>query len=246
VCNILLAISFLTIIPAYGNRIAGEKDMVNSLYFYPLVGFIIGGVLAFTAYITEYLSLGLAGDALIIVVWIIITGALHLDGLMDSADGLFSGKDREKQLEIMRDSRVGAMGVVILAAVMLLKLTFLNEIPCGDKYWVLLIAAAAGRWAMVYAISFFPYARSEPGLGNSFGGNQDKTKITVVAALILLAGAFLAGHSQSLIILAITVVLMMLVARWLAGCLGGMTGDIYGALCELTETLFIIITVILQ
>lgn len=241
--SLRLAISFLTIIPVYGNRKAGEKDMADSLYFYPLTGILIGLLLAAAAYLAEILSLGWAGDAIIIVVWIIITGALHLDGLMDSADGLFSGRDRERKLEIMRDSRVGAMGVISLVGLMLLKFSFLTTLTYIDKLGVLLISPAVGRWAMVYAASYFPYARSGPGLGKSFGNLNGSGRI-ITASLTILAATFLLMKWEGVFILFLTAAIVLLIARWMAGSLGGLTGDTYGALCEVAETLFILITVI--
>ncbi|PKM77992.1 MAG: adenosylcobinamide-GDP ribazoletransferase [Firmicutes bacterium HGW-Firmicutes-15] len=242
--NFLLALSFLTIIPAYGNRLASEKEMAFSLYFYPLVGFVIGGLLAVTAYLAHILSLGLAGDVMVVVLWIIITGAMHMDGLMDSADGLFSGRDRERKLEIMRDSRIGAMGAVTMAAILLLKLSFLYQLPLEHKLLALFIAPALGRLVMVYAISFFPYARSESGLGNSFGAKKGKEKL-VGAAVLLLLGSIAVGGWQVLLPLILTVGIMILIARWIAGRLGGLTGDNYGALCESTETVLLMVTVII-
>ncbi len=241
--SLLLAISFLTIIPVYRNRTAREEDMANSLYYYPLTGLLIGTLLVSAAYLSELLFLGWAGDAIIIVVWIIITGALHLDGLMDSADGLFSGRDRERKLEIMRDSRVGAMGVITLVAIIFLKFTFLTTLAYTDKLWVLLISPAVGRWAMVYAISCFTYARSGPGLGKSFGNINGPGKI-LVASIPLLATIILLMNWEGIFILSLTAAIVLMIARWMAGSLGGLTGDTYGALCEVTETLFIMITVI--
>ncbi len=243
--NFLLAMSFLTIIPTYGQRLASEKEMAFSLYFYPLVGFLIGGLLAAVAYLAHWLSMGLAGDALILVLWILITGAMHMDGLMDSADGLFSGRDRERKLEIMRDSRVGAMGVVSMAAVLLLKISFMNQLPLEQKLLALFIAPALGRWAMVYAISFFPYARSGPGLGNSFGTKKGKEKVAG-AAILLLLGALGAGGWKVLLPLIISVGVMIIIARWMSGILGGLTGDNYGALCESTETVWLMVMVIMM
>lgn len=238
-----LAVSFLTIIPAYGRNDADEKDMADSLCFYPLVGFILGGLLAGTAYLASFFSTALGSDALVIAVWIILTGALHLDGLMDSGDGLFSGQDREKKLVIMKDSRVGAMGVITLAVILMLKLTFLNELDGGDKWTSLLVAPALGRGVMVYAIALFPYARSTPGLGNSFGSAKMTDKM-VAATLVLLVGTYLIASYSGLITIAITALLVCFIARWIAHSLGGMTGDTYGALCETTEMLFIVMGVV--
>lgn len=241
--SFLLAFSFLTIVPLYGNRVAGEREMANSLYSYPLVGFIIGALLALLAWLSNFLSLGWGGDALIIITWIIITGGLHLDGLMDSADGLFSGRDRERKLEIMKDSRVGAMGGIALAAVLLLKFAVLSSLPYQYKMWALLIAPAAGRCFMVYAVLLFPYARSGPGLGKCFGNNVGKAKI-LGTTLILIIGAFIAAKITGMVFILITAIPMIMAALWINRSLGGHTGDTYGAICETTETLFLVVVLI--
>lgn len=242
--SLLLAISFLTMAPVYGNRIADDREFANSLYFYPLVGFIIGIILYLVARVTEMLGPGLAAEALIILVWVAVTGALHLDGLMDSADGLFSGRDRERKLEIMKDSRVGAMGAVALVVVVLLKLAFLDNLAPVDKAWVLLVAPATGRFMMVYAICHYPYARPGGGLGAAFGGQAGWPKL-IGAALLLVAGAWWAYNWTALAAMVVTVGLGMLAVSWMARQLGGVTGDIFGALCECSETVFIIAAVFL-
>lgn len=241
--SFLLALSFLTIIPAYGSRVAGEKEMANSLYYYPLVGFIIGGFLGALAWLSDLLRLGSGGDALIVVAWIVISGGLHLDGLMDSADGLFSGRDRERKLQILKDSRVGAMGGIALVAVILLKFAFLTSLPYEYKLWALLIAPAAGRCFMVYEVLLFPYARSGPSLGKCFGAEVGKAKI-VGATLLLVIGAYMAASLMGIWTVMITAVPMVIIARWIDRALGGHTGDTYGATCELSETLFLIIVAI--
>lgn len=241
--KLLLAISFLTIIPAYGNRLADEKELAGSLAFYPLVGFLIGSLLAGMAALHYRLALGLSGDALIIVVWIITTAGLHLDGLMDTADGLFCGQDREGKLEVMRDSRVGAMGVITLMAVLILKLAFLNSLSYADKMWILAICPAFGRGMMVLAIYIFPYARSGGGLGRSFAEQAHWVHI-LIALLTLAAVTFGLGGSTGLILLGLAIIPVAIVAGWTARQLGGLTGDNYGAIGELSETIWLITAVI--
>lgn len=241
--KLLLAISFLTIIPAYGNRLADDKELAGSMAFYPLVGFLIGGLLVGLVGLNHWLDLGLSGDALIIVVWIILTAGLHLDGLMDTADGLFSGQDREGKLEIMRDSRVGAMGVIALTAVLILKLSFLNSLSSADKMWILAICPAFGRAMMVLAIYFFPYARSGAGLGRSFAEQASWVHI-LIALVTLAAGTLGLGGSTGLILLGLAFIPVALVTGWTARQLGGLTGDNYGAICELSETIWLVTAVI--
>lgn len=242
--SMLLAISFLTVAPVYGNRIADEREFANSLYYYPLVGFIIGMILFAVSRLSSLLEPGIASEALILLVWVSITGALHLDGLMDSADGLFSGRDQERKLEIMKDSRVGAMGAITLVMVILLKVAFLDMLVIADKSWVLLVAPAVGRFMMVYAVFRYPYARPGGGLGAAFGGEAGIPKL-MGALLLLLAGSWLAHSWTAFTAVVITIALGALLAAWIAKQLGGVTGDSFGAICESCETIFIITAVFL-
>lgn len=242
--SLLLAISFLTIFPVYGKKVADEKEMAASLYCYPLVGFIVGGILTLAAYGQFLFSLGLAGDVLIIILWIVLTGGLHLDGLMDSADGLFSGRDRERKLEIMKDSRVGAMGVIALAALLMLKVSFMGLLPYPLKYWVLLLTPALGRSIMLLPIVFYPYARQVPGLGRAFGDKA--SRLTLPVSFLLLAVAAYFGGSRLLLLGSIiaTAFLASIAAYMISKALGGHTGDTYGALCEFSEAVFLMVIVV--
>lgn len=235
-----LAISFLTIFPVY-RKVADEKEMAASLYCYPLVGFLVGGLLALAAYGQMRFSLGFAGDVLIVVLWIILTGGLHLDGLMDSADGLFSGRERERKLEIMKDSRVGAMGVIALGIVLLLKVSFLGLLPYPLKYWVLLLVPAVGRSMMLMPISYYPYARQGPGLGRAFGNKA--SRLTLPVALLIISTIAFLGQNRFLLFggILITALLAGLATRMIAKALGGHTGDTYGALCEFSEAAFLLV-----
>lgn len=247
--SLLLAISFLTIVPAYGKRVADQREMAQSLYFYPVVGALIGGVLALLAYLADLLQLGIGGDGLIVVAWLILTGGLHGDGLMDTADGVLSGKERSKMLEVMRDSRVGAMGVMAFAAVLLLKFSFLASLPVHIKMWALFIAPIAGRIMMLYAMLGFPYAREGKGLGNSFGvqSKQKKLQLSVMAGMVFVLTIMLASPHfplYGLFIGAVACLLSVPLIFWIARKLGGHTGDTYGAVCECSEMIFIVVTVL--
>jgi len=230
----LLALGFLTVIPVGETGTKNGNDMTRSLYFYPVVGLVLGGILAIFYRGTVQLGLGQAGDVIIIVILIILTGGLHLDGLMDTADGIFSSKPRERKLEIMKDSRVGAMGISAFGAVLVLKIALLGEIPPGDKATWLLLMPAAGRWALVFAIYKYPYARKEGGLGSIFD-NVDARKLAGASAIFVFAAIIALGVYGAL--LAFLVYLFArIVSKTIAGVLDGLTGDAYGALCEVTET----------
>lgn len=236
--NFRLAVSFLTILPLYGKRIAEKNDMARSLYYYFLVGFIIGSILLAAAHLAARLQLGMAGDVLLVVLWIVISGGLHLDGLMDSADGIFSGRDRERKLEIMKDSRVGAMGVIALLVVVLIKVSFLGIIENSMKIWVLLCAPALGRALMVFPIVSLPYARKEEGLGKAFGSEPGWLAFPLGLLATMAAAYYLAGIP---IILAMSAAVLLSagLALGVNKILGGHTGDTYGALCEICEALFL-------
>ena len=238
-----LALSFLTIFPISIRDVASEKQMAKTLFYYPIVGLIIGAGLVLVDYFARGLSLGYAGDVLVIATWIASTGALHLDGLMDTADGIFSGRPREQKLDIMKDSRVGAMGAVVLLILIMLKISFLHEIPQELRYWVLLVAPALGRTAMVYAITFYPYARTGPGLGKCFGQKVSRLAFPVTFLFVLIAAYAMEGIG-GLCTVVITGLLVALAARLIAKSLGGHTGDTYGALCEISETLMIMTVVV--
>lgn len=241
--ELLLATSFLTILPGYGNRVASEDEMAQSLYFYPLVGLFIGLFLAASAYLGMHLNLGWAGDVLIIFLWIIACGGLHLDGLMDSADGIFSGRERERKLEIMKDSRIGAMGGIALVMQILLKVSFLGLIPYPLKYGLLLIAPALGRTMMIYPITYFPYARPGPGLGKSFGDKVSQWVFPATMILVMIV-SYGAGGMHLTIFAMVAALMAGLAARWIASILGGHTGDTYGAVCEISETILMIVAAV--
>ncbi|QGU00260.1 Cobalamin synthase [Candidatus Syntrophocurvum alkaliphilum] len=241
--SFISATTFLTTIPIKEKRIATEKELANSLYFYPIVGFIIGSILCMLIFLTEPLSLGLAGHMIILTIWILLTGGLHLDGLMDSADGLLSHREQKQKLEIMHDSRVGAMGAIALVIILLLKLSALNSLMLLEYWWVLLLAPAMGRTAIVFVIWIFPYARKEPGLGSVFG--KTLWYKPIIALIILLIGTIFSAGYLGIMIIIITLALALLIALWINQSLGGHTGDTYGAMCEVTETVFLLLTIII-
>jgi len=183
--------------------------------------------------LANYIPARIAG-LIIIVILIILTGGLHLDGLMDTADGIFSGKSRERKLEIMKDSRVGAMGIIAFGTVLVLKIALLGEIPPGDKATWLLLMPAAGRWALVFAIYKYPYARKEGGLGSIFD-NVDARKLAGASAIFVFAAIIALGVYGALLAL-LVYLFARIVSKTIAGVLDGLTGDAYGALCEVTET----------
>jgi len=174
-----------------------------SAAFFPLVGLVVGLALVATDLIFGRISL-LARSALELVVAGFLTGGLHLDGLADTSDGLFSRADRQRALAIMRDSRLGALGVAALVSMLLLKLTLLASLSGAPRYLGLMVAPMTGRQAIVLAMAVFPPAQPGSGLGRAFarrlGSGPLIASVALWAALVaasVLAVVFFPGTLEA-------------------------------------------------
>ncbi|MAF10891.1 adenosylcobinamide-GDP ribazoletransferase [Candidatus Poribacteria bacterium] len=230
-----MAVALLTRVPVGYPEDARDEDVGPSAACYPIVGALVGGVT-----LAAYYGAGAVWDGpalpsvVALVAWIAITGGLHVDGLMDACDGLLSHRPREEKLRIMKDPQVGAFGALGLAGVLLVKLGALASLPWDRVWWAMLLAPVVGRLSMVYAGAAFPYARAEGGMGGSFAGGTGWRHFAVAVALTLAAVAAV-REPRAWACLAVVAVCVWWVARRIARSLGGMTGDTYGALCEVTE-----------
>lgn len=234
-----IALQFLTRIPLPGKHFE-EKELGRAMAFFPLAGLFLGGATALVYFLSSLYLAAPVGDFLAILTLILLTGNMHVDGLMDTADGLFSGRPREKILEIMRDSRSGAHGAVAGFLDLLARYVFLGQIAPEAKIFALLVTPAWGRWAQVYGAARYPYARADGGLGSisRYVGRREITlaSLTVLAATLLLLGpqgSVLAVAALAGAVAAGTAVF----ARYIAGKINGMTGDTLGALGEGAEVL---------
>ena len=164
---------------------------------------------------------------------LLLTGGLHVDGLMDTADAFFSHQDRARMLEIMRDSRSGALGVAAGVVVMLAKYAALSHLLGHGHLWAIAVAPALGRMGIVLAAANFGSAR-EGGLGASFAAEvRPLHAAAALASAVAVAVALL--HWQGVCLPALAVLVAMAVAWYSRRRLGGLTGDIYGAINELVE-----------
>lgn len=240
-----LALSFLTVLPVKNTHPATEEEMEKSLYYYPLVGLTLGVILTAFAWVVYNIGgLGLAGDVLVVALLIILSGGLHMDGLMDTSDGLMSGKEGDRKLEIMKDSRVGAMGAIACLVVLMLKITLLAELPVSQKLWALLLFPVAGRWACVYGITRFEYARTRLG-GKSLFSLKNKNMTLAVASVVLVLIAFLVFKWTGLLLVILVLLFAHIIYSVISKVIGGLTGDTYGALVELTETWVLLLIVVI-
>ncbi|MDJ0736652.1 MAG: adenosylcobinamide-GDP ribazoletransferase [Nostocaceae cyanobacterium] len=219
-------------------------------HFAPLVGLLIGALLGLLDGLIDGLGMPIiTRSALIVIAWIAITGGLHLDGAMDTADGLAVG-DRQRRLEVMADSATGAFGAMAAIAVVLLKTTALIENP--ENHWLILMAACGwGRWGQQVAIACYPYLK--PTGKGAFHKQAIQSYKDLLPGLILLLGLsglqILINKEKIFLAVGMTVAgiaMAVLTSAWFHHKLGGHTGDTYGAVVEWTEALFLCVLVTLS
>lgn len=240
--KIIYALRFMTVIPIPWKEKEDMAEVARSIAFFPLVGLIIGLSNLAVYFLCELAFSPFLSAVIVLVWWIFITGGLHLDGLADTADGVWGGTTAERRLEIMKDSRTGVFGVLALICFILLKTGALHELfgfYSDLKYRALVTAPIVGRWISVFTIYVFDSAR-EDGLGAFFKSHMEKKEF-IIGLLLALIFAFLAGGLGGLAALAAATVLSVVFSIFFTGKLGGLTGDIYGALCEGSELLTLLV-----
>ncbi len=235
----IIAMQFLTIIPLPFSVKCGKEDLGRSLALFPLAGLTIGALLAgLDRLLSPWLARPLC-DALLIAALSVVTGALHLDGLADVCDGVAARGGRERFLEIMKDSRVGAGGVVGLVLGLLLKWQALVAVPDRMKWHALLLFPVIARFGQVQTVVFARNAR-ENGLGSSFIKGAGAPHLVIATGLTLAAVSLLLG-TTGLIIPASTTLFTWLARSWFNRAIGGVTGDVVGCISELNEILALVL-----
>lgn len=233
----ILAIQFLTILPIITKNIPGRKDFSRAIVFFPAVGLIIGIILAGSNFVLSSILPNRIVSIIVVILLIVMTGGLHCDGLADTFDGLSGGKNRQERLEIMRDSRIGAMGVLSLVCVFVLKVSLIEAIPVSAKSVCLMAMPVFGRWSMLLPMKFFPYARMEGKAKIFFESINAKVLLTATVIMLLLVLALLnTGGAYILLVVTPITILFSLFAN---KRLGGITGDVLGAVNEISEILFL-------
>lgn len=220
-----------------------DEDFSRSVPYFPLVGLVIGSLLAAVNYGLFYIETPLfLRVTLLLLAEIIITGGLMYDGFMDTADGVFSARSRERMLEIMKDSHVGSNAVLTIIILLLLKIAAYLELSGETLTWVLLTMSVATRTFMVVFIVNFPYARKE-GIGHMFT-KYAKPFYTYIAFAVC-AGIIAACGLQYLAVAGICFTVTLIIAQYLKTQLGGLTGDTYGALTECGNVIYLLTAVFL-
>jgi adenosylcobinamide-GDP ribazoletransferase len=235
--SLLAAVQFLTIAPPLIRRAFTPQEMGRAVGFFPLVGLMLGILLlALERGLRLVFPAGVVA-VLVVAAWVALTRGLHLDGLMDTCDGLFGGFTAEKRLEIMRDSRVGAFGMAGGTLMLLGKYAAVGG-P-ANRAAGLLLAPVLARWAMALALVVFPYARSE-GLGRDMKDHAHWPQAALATTTALVAAWLVAGW-VGLGALALAGLSMLVLARLPLARIPGLTGDTYGAVCEVVELLVLLV-----
>lgn len=253
--SFVAALQFLTRLQVGG--CPRKEDFLSSPTYFPLVGLALAGILyLFWWGVLSRLPLP-AQAGLLLVMGICLTGGLHLDGFMDTCDGLFSGRERERILEIMKDSHVGAHGVTAGVSLLLVKFSLLLSLlenlrfasmdgagqPVPGLAPALILMLVLSRWAMVLALNIFPYARPQ-GLGTLLGAGRARGPL-YLATVLTLAIVYGSARWWGLILMAAVALFTFWWGRWVSRFIGGLTGDTYGALAELVEVLVLFILVVI-
>ena len=239
--SFVVAWHFLTAIPLTAHHDPTSRELARSMAWFPLVGLILGGLLAASALVFSTIFTDGVVNMLLIVVLAIVTRGLHLDGLADSLDGLAGGRTPAERLAIMRDARIGAMGAAGLILALGLRYAGLAALPQPDRLSWLISMPAVGRWAMVVGAMSAPNARTDGGLAQPF--LQQLSSREVISATILLSGTVVLalGPLSALVACGLVALVTRAVTALAHRLLGGITGDVLGATNEIAEVVFLIL-----
>ena len=229
--GLILSLQFFTRIPINIIIDFNSKNIKYSIFFLPIVGAVIGGLGALAYYILAPYNLLIAGFVTLLTT-IILTGGLHLDGLSDTFDGFFSNRDKNKVLEIMQDSRIGAFGV--LSIVLLILFKFILIISIKDLSLAIILSFINSRLVVSRIIAYKRTAKDD-GLGSMFYKSNPKN-LVLLAIIIYISVLVLIDYS-----LMIPLIVTFLMGEYISYIsykkIGGLTGDVYGAIIELGDAI---------
>jgi adenosylcobinamide-GDP ribazoletransferase len=247
--NFITALQFLTVFTVRKDHEVGENDLARSMTYFPFVGLFIGLILVWADRVFLWFFPDPIANIFLLILSMVITRALHIDGLADSIDGIMGGADRDSRLAIMKDSRIGTAGVLSIVFVLLIKYVCLNNLFDEYKAAALLTAPAFGRWSQMLMMFQADYGR-EDGLGKAFVGHVRIGGLIAASVVSLGISAYVIVHDNRTAVLAVAIPLMIamftMLWRWyVVRKVGGVTGDAVGAASEMSETLTLLIFVFL-
>lgn len=235
------ALQFSTIFPTPLKHEVSAETYGQSLPYFPLVGLILGAILLGLYYGLSFILPPTVITALLIIALVILTGSHHLDGFIDTCDGIFAGKSKKERLAIMSDTRVGAFGIV--GVVLLLLLKYASLLSVSRMLPALLLMPALSRWTMVSMIFTYPYAKKS-GMGLSFKQGATWQRLAVATSIALLVAVALLGW-WGLVLMAVLWFIAFGIAGYFRSRLGGLTGDNYGAINEISEVLVLVLLILI-
>lgn len=232
---LMLATQFLTVVPVPETAQPEKEELGRSLLYYPVIGLLLGAILAVAAHLlTSLFTTGLSAT-LILALWLLLTGALHLDGFADSVDAWAGGLgSRERTLEIMKDPACGPMAVAALVLLLMIKLQALSTIiTMGNDLFLLMVAPLLARTGVLALFLSTPYVRPQ-GLGEVLANHLPR-RAALYLCLILPIALMFWIPSLALKLIFVNAVVFLLLRRMMIKRIGGCTGDTAGALVELLE-----------
>ncbi|MBI5685286.1 MAG: adenosylcobinamide-GDP ribazoletransferase [Verrucomicrobia bacterium] len=232
--RLALAVQFLTVVRVRVNDPVTADELRDSTYFFPVVGLGLGVALAATGWALGSTFTWPVVAALLVVELVVLTGALHLDGLADMCDGFYAGRDREDTLRIMKDPHIGTMGVVGLVSVLGLKAVALMNVPASRGLWVVVAAPVVARSAVLLACAVGRYAREE-GTGKTYIGQLSRDHAWMALAMAVFGCTMIRQVVPAALAFVLAGVWVVLFVSYCNRRIGGLTGDTVGALNETTE-----------
>jgi len=239
----LAALSFLTVIPLPRRREVSPEQVGRSTGYFPVVGIIIGLILAGLYWLLRLILPSAVVSGLLLICLVVLTGGLHLDGFVDTCDGIAGHKTPEARWQVMHDSRAGAFGIVGVCCLLIVKYVSLNSVPDSLMMATLVLMPVVSRWAMVYAVFAYPYARPS-GLGKVFKEMASRRRLAI-ATLVALAVVIPWFRLAGLVIMLGVWVIVVAMAAYLKRKFSGLTGDTYGAINEVAEVGVLILVCLL-
>lgn len=234
--SFILMLQFLTRLPIK-KQIEMERDtLAKGTLFFPFIGILIGSIAGIVYYLLNFINNDLASFGAVFAI-VFTTGGLHIDGLSDTADGFFSGRSREKVIEIMKDSRVGSFGVIAIVFILVLKYILIKSLPNSFVLKTLILSCGASRIGVSFLFGVGKTARPG-GLGSMFTG-KDSKKYFLISLIIFTLIGFLIEKEVFLISLVAVFVFDLCLMKYSYKIIGGFTGDVYGAAIELGEVVSI-------
>lgn len=239
---LIAALDFLTSLP-FTRRKVSLEDVSRGLWSFPFIGLFIGIILSLISLLSFFSFPDILAGAIILAVWVWITGALHVDGFIDCCDALPCPRTKTERLAILKDVSTGSFGVTGALLLFIVKYSALLSIHRVDLLPILPLSAVTGRSAMLYVMYRFPYARKE-GLGKLFKENVKKRDLIISLFVLLCTGVscsfFRCPFYLGFITLGTGLLFLELFGHWVLTRIPGFTGDVYGAACELTEVITLI------